>query len=118
MTFGGLALGDVADAGVGDCGLAIEHQANRLNRLDRQRLMSFDQRAVVREVVNTDCITGVEGPPESSEDLESHSGAAIARCSHHARYPFMACGASATRLPHIRYIFPRETLYLRRNRFQ
>ena len=37
---------DVPDARIGDRGLAVEHQADRLNRLDRERLMGFDQRAV------------------------------------------------------------------------
>ena len=114
MTFRRVAIGEMADAGISDRGLAIEHQADRLDRLDRERLMSFDQRTVMRKVMHTDCVPGVETAPEGPEHLESHPGAAIARCSHHSRYPSIATPASATRLPHIRRIFPRETLYLQR----
>ena len=79
MTFGGRAICDMADARVRNRGLAIEHEADGLNGLDRERLMSFDQRTVVRQVMNADGVTGVETAPERSEHLKSYPGAAVAR---------------------------------------
>ena len=116
MTFGRFAVGEVPNARIGNRRLAVEHQADRLHRLDRKRLMSFDQRTVMRKVMHADCVTGVEASPECSEHLESHPGAAIARCSHHCLHLSIAEGASATRLPHIRYIFPRGKLYFQQKR--
>lgn len=79
MPFGRLGVFEVTDARVGDRGLPIERQADRLDRLDRERLMSFDQCPLVGEIVNTDCVSGIEGSPERSEYLEPHPSAAVAR---------------------------------------
>lgn len=75
---------EVPDAGVGDRGLAVEHQANGLDRFNRERLMGFDQRAVVCEVVNTHRVPGIERSPERSKHFETNSRSAITRRAHHA----------------------------------
>ena len=78
---------EMADARIGDGGLAVEHQADRLHRFDGERLMGFDERAMMREIVHANRVPGVEGSPERSENFESHSTPAIARCTHHKRGP-------------------------------
>jgi hypothetical protein len=83
ITIARLSRLEVPDPRVGDRGLAIEHQADRLDRLDRERLVGFDQRAVVCEVMHAHRIAGVEGSPERSEDFETHPGSSIAGGSHH-----------------------------------
>ena len=84
MAFRGVGVLEMTDARIGDGGLAVEHQADRLYRFDGERLMGFDQRAVMREIVHANRVPGIEGSPERSENLESHSAAAIARCTHHS----------------------------------
>ena len=62
----------VSHAGIRNGGLPVEHQAHGLNRLDRERLIGFDQRAVRRKIVHPDRVTGIKRPPEGSEHFESH----------------------------------------------
>ena len=79
MAFRRLRFFEVTDAGVGDRRLAVEHQADRLDRLDGKRLMSLDECAMVREVVHANRVSGVEASPEGSEHFEPHPSSAIAR---------------------------------------
>jgi hypothetical protein len=85
MAFGSLTLRDVTNARVSDGRLAVERQANRLHRLDRKRLMRFDQRTVMREVVDADRVTRIEGAPERTEHFEPDPSATVAGCSRHPR---------------------------------
>lgn len=70
---------DVLDLGFGHCWLTINNQLDGLNRLDRERLLSFDQRTSGAEVEYADWLADIEGAPEGSEDFESHSIAAVGR---------------------------------------
>jgi len=83
MTVHRLRVFEMADLGVGNRGLAVEHEAHRLHRLDRERLMRLDQCALVCEIVNANRVPRIEGSPERSEYLEPHPSSAIARCPHH-----------------------------------
>lgn len=76
---------EVAHARLGHRRLAVEHQAHRLDRLDRQRLMGFDQRTMMREIVHTHWFAGIKRSPEGSEHFKSHSRAAISGSAHHHR---------------------------------
>ena len=108
MPFQRLGFFEMTDLGVGHGRLAIEHQAERLHRLDRQRLMRFDERAVVREIVHADRVSGVETSPEGSEHFESDPDSAIARRAHHKGHPFILAIACAIEPPQICYAFPRK----------
>ena len=68
---------DVLDQRFCDRGLAIDHQLDRLNRLDRQRLLRFDQRARRAEVEQADRLADIKGTPEGSEDFEPESIATV-----------------------------------------
>ena len=106
MAFGGLGIFHVPDAGVGNCGLSVEHQADRLHRFDRERLMSFNQRALMCEIVHPHRVSGVEGPPERSEHLESHPSSAIARCAYHEGDPFILAFGCASEPPQVSHGVP------------
>ena len=84
----GIAVGraHVPDSGVGECGLAVECQAYRLNGFDCQRLMCFDQRALMRQVEDTNSVSGIEGAPKRTKHLEADVSPAISRRAHH--HPF------------------------------
>jgi hypothetical protein len=71
------------NARVGHRRFAVEDQAHRLNRFHGKRLMGFDQRAVVRQVVHAHRVTGVERSPERAEHFESHTAPTIARRRAH-----------------------------------
>ena len=81
----------MANAGIGDCRLTVEREAYRLNRLDRQRLTRFDQRAVRREVMYASGFSGIEGSPKRTEHLVPHMGPSIAWRTHYDTRPFMVC---------------------------
>lgn len=74
---------DVLDLGFGHGGLAVDRQLDGLNRLDRERLLRFDQRAALAEVDDPDGLADVKAAPEGSEDFEPDSIAAVGRRSHH-----------------------------------
>ena len=77
----------VAHARIGDGGLAVEHQADRLDRFHRQGLVRLDEGALRRQVVDAHRIAGIEGSPEGSEDFEPDLCATITRRSHdHTHY--------------------------------
>ena len=90
---------DVPDARVGQRGLAVEHEADRLNGLDRERLMGFDQRALLSEIVHPHRIPGIEGSPERSKHFESNSMPSIAWRSHQCGQPISPPATGARRLP-------------------
>lgn len=74
---------EMADPGIGHRRLSVNQQTDRLHRLDRQRLMRFNQRAMVREVMHTDRVAGIEGAPEGAKHFEPHSRSSITGRSHH-----------------------------------
>lgn len=75
---------DVLDLGFGHRGLAVDHQLDGLNRLDRQWLLGFDERPAWAEVEDADRFTDVKGTPEGSEDFEPDSVTTVGSGSHHA----------------------------------
>ena len=72
----------MAHARIGERGLAVERQADRLNGFNCQRLMRFDQGAVMRKVDHTSRVSGIEGAPERTEHLESDLSPTISRRPH------------------------------------
>ena len=72
----------MAHARIGDGGLAVEHQADRLDRFHRQGLVGLDEGALRRQVPDPDRVAGIEGSPERSEDLEPDLCATITGRSH------------------------------------
>ena len=72
----------MADPGVREGGLTVEYQTDPLDRFNRQGLMSFDQHALMRQVVHANRVAGIECPPERPEYLKSNPRSTITRCSH------------------------------------
>ena len=70
------------DARVRHGRLPVEHQAHRLNRLNRKRLMSFDQGAMMSEVVNPHGIAGIVRSPEGAEHFKTDLRPTIPCCAH------------------------------------
>lgn len=95
FTFG--VATQVTNARIRNRRLPVERQAHGLNRLDGQRLMGFDQRAMMREIVHADRIAGVERSPERAEHFETHAGSSIT-CRFHA-HPSIRRHASAIGSP-------------------
>lgn len=101
IAIGGFVCGaDVPDARIGQRGLAVQHQADGLNGLDRERLMSFDQRALLSEIVYPHRVPGVERSPERSKHFESNSMPSIAWRSHQRGQPITPSATRARRLPY------------------
>ena len=75
-------IAEMTHARVGDRGLAIEHQTDGLHGLDGQGLMGLDERAMVREIVHSHRIAGVELSPERPEHFKARPGSAIAGRAH------------------------------------
>src|ERR1051325_6723490 len=73
----------MTDAGIRECGLSVEHEADRLDGFNGERLIGLDERTLMREVVHTDGISRVERSPERSEHFIAHTGATISRRTHH-----------------------------------
>jgi hypothetical protein len=80
---------EVPDARVGHCRLAVEHQADRLDGLDGERLVGLDECALVREIAHANRVAGVEGSPERSEHFESNPASSIPRRPHHRSLPIV-----------------------------
>ena len=80
----------MSNARLGGRRLTVEHEAHRLNRLNRKRLTSLDQGAVMGEVVDTSGFSGIERSPKRTEHLVSNMGSSIAWRTHHTR-PSIVC---------------------------
>ena len=78
----GCGLPQVPDSSVSESGLAIEHQADPLNGLDSQRLVGFDQRSMVRNIVDANRVTRIKGAPEGPEDLKPNPISTVTWRSH------------------------------------
>ena len=74
---------DVTYARIGNRGLTVEHEAHRLNGLDRKRLTRLDQRAMMREVVYASRFSGIERSPKRTKYLVPNMGPSIAWRTHH-----------------------------------
>jgi hypothetical protein len=71
------------DPGVGNCCLAVERQANRLDRFDGERLLGLDESTVRRQVMQSGCVTDVKSTPKRAEHFESDPQSTVARRTHH-----------------------------------
>ena len=91
---------NVAYARMGNRALTVEQQTHRLHRLDGQRLVCLDERAVRRQVMDANRIAGVKRSPERAENLESDARPTISRRTHHHTCALYLCKPVTTMYLH------------------
>ena len=75
------------NAHISEGALAIQHEADLLNRFDGQGALRFDQSAVMCQIVYADRIAAIKRAPEGPEYFKTNPGPSIPWRFHHAPQP-------------------------------